>query len=88
MLKNGINSSNAIDDMRNNVGQTPMHSAAARLDVGTIVALFAHGANVNTIDARGNTPLHIAITVTYNYFDFSIGLTSLDLVLGLGILEI
>ncbi|RFU34748.1 hypothetical protein B7463_g1600, partial [Scytalidium lignicola] len=63
LCQNGANAG-----LRNKKGQTPLHGLGFHVhhgepepvDTSLITLLLAHGANVNDIDADGNTPLHLA----------------------------
>lgn len=50
-----------VADINNN-HQTPLHLAANKGCVFTILTLIGCGVNINTPDGDGNTPLHIAVT--------------------------
>jgi len=50
---------------RNFHGDTALHLMITRADLPCILTLLSHGADVNAIGAKGNTPLHLAIKVLY-----------------------
>ena len=47
-------------NVRNNVGETPLHSAVHRKHVADVKLLLKNNAEVNIQDGYGNTPLHIS----------------------------
>ena len=49
-------------DVTNSSGRTPLHVAASVGSLASIISLVDHGANINSIDKKGNTPLFYAKT--------------------------
>lgn len=47
-------------DIRNNLSQTVLHLAVITRQVDIVRRLMVGGADINVMDCRGNTPLHIA----------------------------
>lgn len=45
---------------RNKLGQTPLHKAKKRNDIGIIEVLLNNGAQINTVDSNFDTILHFA----------------------------
>ncbi|MBX9831033.1 ankyrin repeat domain-containing protein [Candidatus Babeliales bacterium] len=45
----------------NDLGQTPLHLAAKRLNLECAQLLMDHGANINAVDCNGNNGLHYAV---------------------------
>ena len=45
----------------NNIGNTPLHKAAASGHCELATTLLKHGAQVNTKNIEGNTPIHLAV---------------------------
>jgi ankyrin repeat protein len=63
-----LNNHNHIDiNVRNNKGQTPLHTAMAYNNIDAVDVLIAHGSDINRKDDSGKTPLHTA--VAYNNID-------------------
>ena len=48
-------------EARNNVGNTAVHVMVSHQRLSCLVCLLSHGANVDTPDADGQTPLHLAV---------------------------
>ena len=46
--------------MRNNFGETPLHSAVYPKNVAEVMLLLRNNADANIQDIYGNTPLHIS----------------------------
>lgn len=42
-------------------GCSLLHLACQTADIGTVELLLQHGANINTFDLRGHTPLHHSV---------------------------
>ncbi len=53
-------------NLKDAVGRTPLHIAAEKADIRTLMFLIENGANVNITDANGNTPLIFIINKTRN----------------------
>ena len=53
-------------NLKDAVGRTPLHIAAEKADIRTMMFLIENGADVNIADANGNTPLIFIINKTGN----------------------
>lgn len=63
MLLDSVSTETRLSHIRvyNRSGMTPLHFHVKRCELGCLVKLFAHGADVNHPDSMGNSPLHIAV---------------------------
>lgn len=48
-------------DVHNKEGFTPLQLHLKRDDLGCVVKLWAHGADINCADKKGTFPLHMAV---------------------------
>ncbi len=62
-------SSNGLDDLRDEFGQTPLWVACSRGNLAMVDYLCKKGADINRSDRQGRTPLHAA--TVYGHFDDS-----------------
>ncbi len=53
--------------IRDNLGRTALHWAAAKVNQAVATTLLSQGAGVRAKDNQGNTPLHYAVSVKYRF---------------------
>ncbi len=54
-------------DAENAAGQSPLHLSYPAGDLSSVVALASYGANFDAVDTEGNTPLHVAVFVCFDF---------------------
>lgn len=56
-----------VVDFRDSNQKTPLHTAAERNDLAIAIQLLAYGAQIDLQDSKGNTALHLAVSVSFEF---------------------